>query len=117
MLWCELTAPPLSCIHRDIRQMAELASQALFDRINHLPASPLARYADVHLILRDSTRMIDNGPLGEQAVSPDSISLSAEEKALLKKGHYQVAVSFHYTGTAWRPFTRKASGMNWNNMA
>lgn len=26
MLWCELTAPPLSCIHRDIDQMAELAS-------------------------------------------------------------------------------------------
>ena len=34
MLWCELTAPPISCIHRDIDQMAELASQALFDEIN-----------------------------------------------------------------------------------
>lgn len=107
MLWCELTAPPLSCIHRDICQMAELASQALFDRINHLPASPLARYADIHLILRDSTRMIDNGPLGEHAVSPDSISLSKEEKTLLKKGHYQVAVSFHYTGTAWAALHQK----------
>ena len=107
MLWCELTAPPLSCIHRDIRQMAELASQALFDRINHLPASPLARYADIHLVLRDSTRIIDNGPLGEQAVSPDSISLSTEEKALLKKSHYRVAVSFHYTGTAWAALHQK----------
>ena len=107
MLWCELTAPPLSCIHRDMSQMAELASQALFDRINHLPASPLARYADIHLVLRDSTRIIDNGPLGEQAVSPDSISLSTEEKALLKKGHYQVAVSFHYTGTAWAALHQK----------
>lgn len=82
MLWCELTAPPLSCIHRDIDQMAELASQALFDEINHLSGAPLTRYADVELILRDSTRIIDNGPLGEHAVSPDSIRLSKEEKQL-----------------------------------
>lgn len=101
MLWCELTAPPLSCIHRDISQMAAMASQALFDTINLLPPSPLTRYADAQLLLRDSTRMIDNGPLGEHAVSPDSICLSKEEKALLKKGHFHVAVSFHYTGTAW----------------
>ena len=107
MLWCELTAPPLSCIHRDISQMAAMSSQALFDTINHLPSSPLTRYADVRLILRDSTRMIDNGPLGEHAVSPDSICLSKEEKALLKKGHYHVAVSFHYTGTAWAALHQK----------
>ena len=107
MLWCELTAPPLSCIHRDISQMAAMSSQALFDTINHLPSSPLTRYADVRLTLRDSTRIIDNGPLGEHAVSPDSICLSKEEKALLKKGHYHVAVSFHYTGTAWAALHQK----------
>ena len=38
MLWCELTAPPLSCIHRDIDQMAELASQALLTRSTTSPA-------------------------------------------------------------------------------
>ena len=51
--------------------------------------------------MRDSTRIIDNGPLGEQAVSPDSIRLSKEEKQLLRTGNYRVALSFHYTGTAW----------------
>ena len=107
MLWCELTAPPLSCIHRDIDQMAELASQALFDEINHLSGAPLTRYADVELILRDSTRIIDNGPLGEHAVSPDSIRLSKEEKQLLRTGNYRVAISFHYTGTAWAALHQK----------
>ena len=79
---------------------AELASQALFDEINHLSGAPLTHYADVELILRDSTRIIDNGPLGEHAVSPDSIRLSKEEKQLLRTGNYRVAISFHYTGTA-----------------
>ena len=107
MLWCELTAPPLSCIHRDIDQMAELASQALFDEINHLSGAPLTHYADVELILRDSTRIIDNGPLGEHAVSPDSIRLSKEEKQLLRTGNYRVAISFHCTGTAWAALHQK----------
>ena len=87
--------------------MAELASQALFDEINHLSGAPLTHYADVELILRDSTRIIDNGPLGEHAVSPDSIRLSKEEKQLLRTGNYRVAISFHYTGTAWAALHQK----------
>lgn len=115
MLWCELTAPPISCIHRDIDQMAELASQALFDEINHLSGAPLTHYADVELILRDSTRIIDNGPLGEHAVSPDSIRLSKEENSFCEP---EITASPFPSTTPelpGLPCIRKASGMNWSS--
>ena len=116
MLWCELTAPPLSCIHRDIDQMAELASQALFDEINHLSGAPLTHYADVELILRDSTRIIDNGPLGEHAVSPDSIRLSKEEKQTFANRKFPASPFPSATPELpGLPCIRKASGMNWSS--
>lgn len=107
MHWCELTQPPLSCIHRDTTQMADMAASILFDKINNLPASALTFYASTDLVLRNSTKIIDNGPMGEHAVSPDEITLSKEEKQILKNGHFRVAISFHYTGTAWAELHQK----------
>lgn len=107
MHWCELTDPPLSCIHRDISQMASIACQTLLGQIHSTSHESSTSFANIQLILRNSTRMIDNGPLGEHAVSPDSISLTKEEKRALRAGKYRVAISFHYTGTGWAAMHQK----------
>ena len=86
--------------------MAELASQALFDEINHLSGAPLTRYADVELILRDSTRIIYTIRSVSRCL-PDRIRLLQEALQLLRTGNYRVAISFHYTGTAWAALHQK----------
>ena len=54
-------------------------------------------YADVELIIRKSTRMLDNGPFGEEAATPESIVITKEEKRRLRAGNFSVAISIHYT--------------------
>lgn len=79
----------------------------LFEKINTGKVITEPRYADVELIVRKSVKMLENGPGGEEAVSPDSIVLTREEKKRLRKGYYRVAISFHYTGTAWAELHEK----------
>ena len=62
---------------------------------------------DVELVVRKSTKMLDNGPFGDKAAAPDSVVLTKEEKHRLKAGHYRVAISFHYTGTSWAELHEK----------
>lgn len=105
--WNELTYPPLTVLKRDVKGLCRQATAILFEKINVGKAITENGYADIELIIRQSTKMLENGPYGETAVSPDSIILSAEEKQQLRNGHYQVAISFHYTGTAWAELHEK----------
>lgn len=100
-MWTELMDPPLTTLERDVKGLSTLAADMLFEKIHSGQTLSKNCYANVELTLRKSTRMLDNGPYGETAASPDSIVLTSEEKNTLRNGKYRVAISFHYTGTAW----------------
>lgn len=106
-IWCELTTPPLTTLERDVLGISTMAIDRLFGKINSNNMKHGIDYAEVEFKIRESTKMVDNGPFGEEAVSPDEIVISPEEKKQLKMGKYRVAISFHYTGTAWATLHEK----------
>ena len=103
--WSELTYPPLTILRRDVKGLSAKAVGMLFEKINTGVAISHDCYADVELVVRKSTKMLDNGPFGDKA--PDSVVLTKEEKHRLKAGHFRVAISFHYTGTSWAELHEK----------
>ncbi|MDO5147101.1 MAG: LacI family DNA-binding transcriptional regulator [Eubacteriales bacterium] len=105
--WSELMYPPLTTIDRDVQGLSTLAVKKLMEKINTGNSITKKNFANVTLNIRKSTRMLDNGPLGEKAASPEDIVFSQEEKTILKKGNFKVAISFHYTGTAWAEMHEK----------
>lgn len=105
--WSELTNPPLTTFNRDVQGLCSQAVSMLFEKINTGKTICTTGYADVELNVRKSTKMLDNGPYGEGAASPESIVLTKEEKEKLRRGRYRVAISFHYTGTAWADLHEK----------
>lgn len=105
--WSELTYPPLTILKRDVKGLCQRAAAILFEKINTGRVITEDCYADIELIIRQSTKMLDSGPYGEMVASPDSIELTSEEKRQLRNGHFRVAISFHYTGTAWAELHEK----------
>ena len=105
--WSELTYPPLTILRRDVKGLSAKAVGMLFEKINTGVAISHDCYADVELVVRKSTKMLDNGPFGDKAAAPDSVVLTKEEKHRLKTGHFRVAISFHYTGTSWAELHEK----------
>ena len=99
--WSELVLSPLTIIQQDSKALSELAFSMLSQLMKDIPVLERIRRVEGELILRKSTRIIDRGPFGEEAVSSDEIVLSQEEKEKLLKGHYRVAISFHFGGNAW----------------
>lgn len=92
--WVGLVDPPLTALERDVKSLSDLAATMLFEKISTGNVITKKRYAQVELIVRESTRILENGPYGEKAVSPSEIVLSQEEKKQLRNGHYRVAISF-----------------------
>ena len=105
--WSELTYPPLTILKRDVEGLCRRAAAILFEKINVGKVISEDYYADIELIVRKSTRMLDSGPYGERAATPDSIVLTNEEKKQLRNGRYRVAICFHYTGNAWAELHEK----------
>ena len=105
--WGELANPPLTTVERDADRLSMLAVEMLGRKINKEKIPDDEKLAPVHLNIRKSTKMLDNGPMGEHPVSTDSIALTQEERRFLERKQYNVAVSFHYTGTAWTELHEK----------
>ena len=89
--WSELTYPPLTILKRDVEGLSRRAVNMLFEKINTGHVIEQDYYADVELIIRKSTRMLDNGPFGEEAATPESIVITKEEKSRLRAGNFRVA--------------------------
>ncbi|MDO4260475.1 MAG: LacI family DNA-binding transcriptional regulator [Eubacteriales bacterium] len=106
-MWTELIDPPLTTLERDVEGLGNLAAAMLFEKISMGRVITRERCGEVSLHVRKSTRMLENGPCGEKAVSPSEITLSQEEKRRLRTRRYRVAISFHYTGTAWAELHEK----------
>lgn len=105
--WSELMTPSLTTIERDVKGLSVLAVKKLMEKINTGAVITQENYSQAELHVRKSTRMLDNGPLGEPASSPEDIVFTQEEKHYLKMGKFSVAISFHYTGTAWAEMHEK----------
>ena len=105
--WSELTYPPLTILRRDVKGLSTKAVNMLFEKINTRNVISRDCYADVELVIRKSTKMLDNGPFGDKAEAPDSIVLTKDEKNRLKRGRFRVAISFHYTGISWAELHEK----------
>lgn len=105
--WSELTYPPLTILKRDVKGLSNRAVNMLFEKINSGTVIEQDCYADVELVIRKSTKMLDNGPFGEEAATPESIVITKEEKNRLRIGNYRVAILFHYTGTSWAELHEK----------
>ena len=74
--WSELTYPPLTILRRDVKGLSAKAVGMLFEKINTGVAISHDCYADVELVVRKSSKMLDNGPFGDKAAAPDSVVLT-----------------------------------------
>lgn len=99
--WCEYTSPPITAISHNTEQMAALAAQIIIDKIRGTRDKAGEVRVPVSLSIRKSTQMIGRGPFGEKAFSPEEIALTEEEINRLREAHYNVGISFHYSGNAW----------------
>ena len=115
--WVGLIDPPLTTLERDVKGLSRLAANMLFEKISTGNTITKERSAQVGLIVRESTRILENGPYGEKAVSPSEIILSPDEKN---------SCGTDITGSRFLSITpappgrscmRKESGTSWNNMA
>ncbi len=99
--WMDLLDPPLTALRHDTEGLSALAVKLLFEKINTGSVVTKNRYADIELNIRESAKMLYDGPYGEATSIQDDIVLTEEEKRQLRGGGFRVAISFHYTGTAW----------------
>ncbi len=99
--WSSVTNPALTTLTQDTREMARCAVRTMISKINGQPAKEPVKRVAVNITVRKSTRVINRGPFGEIAVSPEDIMLSQQEAEQIETGNYKVAISFHYTGTEW----------------
>ena len=84
--WSELTYPPLTILRRDVKGLSAKAVGMLFEKINTGVAISHDCYADVELVVRKSTKMLDNGPFGDKAAAPDSVVLTKRRETQTKVG-------------------------------
>lgn len=100
--WCELFVPPLTMLKQNNAKMAEYAVEKLLYRIVGNVGKAEEIRVPQEFEIRKSTQMIGRGPFGEKAFSPDELIVTEEEKRKLREGNFKVAISFHYSGTAWK---------------
>lgn len=99
--WVNMVDPELTILKRDIKGLCDVAGEKLFNKIKNQSQATQTYAADIELQIRNSVRMLDDGYFGEKPVSPEQLTLTPEERKQLRQGKYRVAISFHYTGTAW----------------
>lgn len=106
--WCDFVEPPLTTLKQDTEELAKIAAESILQKIYNPDQNKIERRVGVDLTIRKSTQIIGRGPFGEQAVLPEVLSLSDTEVERLQNGNYKVAISFHYTGTAWTQLHERA---------
>ena len=102
--WAPLYTPPMTTVCQDAETVAREACACLLARIEYAGADPLptrSRIVPTRLIVRGSTVGIAHGPFGEKAAPASALSLTIQDKELLRTRKYTAAISFHYTGKAF----------------
>lgn len=100
-MWCELTNPPVTAINFNVKEIGRKVCQQMQNMLQDSQTKDTLIQIPSSLFMRKSTQMIGKGPFGEKAFSADDLEITSEEIRKLNDGHYSVAISFHYMGTAW----------------
>lgn len=100
-IWCELTNPPVTAINFNVKEIGRKVCQQMQNKLQDSQTKDTLIQIPSSLFMRKSTQMIGKGPFGEKAFSADDLEITSEEIRKLNDGHYSVAISFHYMGTAW----------------
>ena len=100
-IWSEVTDPALTTLTQDTDRMARIAVDTILSRINGNSEHCMTWTVPLEINIRHSTRVINRGPFGEEAVPPENLIPSEKDEEVLSSGNFKVAISFHYTGTEW----------------
>ena len=104
------TSDALSSDLAHIKRNAAQLAKTSFETLLHLHEGKKVenfQYINVDFRPNNSIRILHQGPRGENPTSLDRIRISQSEKVQLVTGKYRVAISFHYTGTAWAKLHQK----------
>jgi ribose transport system substrate-binding protein len=111
--WTELIDPPVTIIEEDFETIGSAVTDRILDKIagnNSSVGNPASsggmtpvkqQRVQTGFLLRKSTRMIGQGPFGEEAIPIEKLTLSEKEIEELRGGHFKIGISFHYGNTAW----------------
>lgn len=96
--WFKLFNPALTAVRPDVEQISD---KILSYIRNDTSQEKEPSYVPVKIQLRQSTSGIARGPFGEKAASVDSIQITEQEFAAVRRKKPTAVISFHYTGAAW----------------
>ncbi len=99
--WSSVTNPALTSLTQDTAEIARCAVSTMLSKLDGNSLPEHIQRVPVNITVRKSTRVINRGPFGEIAVSPEDILFTDAEQKQIRLGNFKVAISFHYTGTEW----------------
>jgi len=107
--WCSLSHLSLTTLQQDTKKLALTATKALLNQISSpdKPKKTSTQVIPMKLEVKNSTRFLAKGPNGEDLLNPEDIYLIKDEEMLVQKGHFNVVISLHYTGTEWTRLLEK----------
>lgn len=115
----------LTYVCQDPSKMADIVSERIVNKVPCIGTKKSSCMLDdsnrsikvpTKLHIGNSAQVVGAGPFGECATSPDEIVPSENERNQLKEGHYTVALTFHYGGTAWHSLHQLGITETLNNL-
>ena len=107
-MWGDISDPPLTILTKRTEQMARQAVDIMMRQISGIPYEKPIERVPIDFRVRKSTRVINRGPFGEVAFSPDQLYVSEQDAEILREKCYKVALTFHNTNTYWSSLQEKA---------
>lgn len=98
--WSGIFNPPLTILRQDTAGTAKRAVETMMELLKGNSAVKTVRMP-IGFTVRKSTRVINRGPFGEIAVSPENLLVDMEEEEYLRKKQFKVAIAFHCMDTEW----------------
>lgn len=99
--WSGIFNPSLTILRQDTVGTAKRAVEMMMKILNGDSIVQTVARIPIGFTVRKSTCVINRGPFGEIAVSPEVILINAAEEEYLKKGQFKVAIAFHCIDTKW----------------
>lgn len=107
-VWSDMFDPPLTVLTQRLDEMAQKSVEVMLSKIRNVPVEYPIERIPIEFRVRKSTRAVNRGPFGENAISSDLLNLTEAEANQIKKGNFKVAIAFHSTNTYWTSLQEKA---------